>query len=445
MLSTIGFLMVIVMVALIIWGKVALPPILILLSTLTVIVLSLTGAIEATGFLGILGAMKGYATTGGNKVLSTVMLFTFAIVYFNILSDAGMFDIIVGGVIKRMGNSVTGILLMTCFIVCISHLDGSGATTMLISIPTMLPIYKRMKISPVILLGIVGLWSGVENMLPWTSALARVSAATGVEAYDLWMKLLPIQIVGFVVIIAACFVMGKILKKKGCGISDEEFAEIKAGMGKKDDPILKVSNTVLYIDMAITVVLVLALLLKWVDTTIGFMIALSFALLLNCHGSKEMTAQIRKHGATALNMVMILFSIGLFVGVMGDTGMMNAMTNTLVGLVPESLGSHLNFIISLFSVPLSMAVGSDSLYMIMAPIFGNMSIAFGGTMEMAAGACVVGACIAANLCLVAPTPYLALGLAGVEMKDNLKYLFIPTWILGIILAIAGAIFGVYPF
>ena len=64
---------------------------------------------------------------------------------------------------------------------------------------------------------------------------------------------------------------------------------------------------------------------------------------------------------------------------------------------------------------------------------------------MAAGACVVGACIAANLCLVAPTPYLALGLAGVEMKDNLKYLFIPTWILGIILAIAGAIFGVYPF
>jgi CitMHS family citrate-Mg2+:H+ or citrate-Ca2+:H+ symporter len=447
MLSTIGFIMVILMVGLIIWGRVALPPILILLSTAAVIVLGLTGALgEVMGPLEILSALKGYVDTGANSVLSTVLLFTFAIVYFNILSDAGMFDLIVGAVMKRMGNSVSAILLMTCFLTAISHLDGSGATTMLITIPTMLPLYKKMNISPVILLGYVGLWSGVENMLPWTSALARVSASTGVDPYELWNSLIPVQVVGFALLIISCFVLGKILKKRGCGMSDEEFNEIKSGMGKKADPVLKVSNTVLYIDMAITVLLVVSMLLGWVNTSVAFMLAISFALLLNCRGgSKEMTAQIKKHGATALNMVMILFSIGMFVGVMKDTGMMNAMTETLIGLIPEAMGTHLTFIIALLSVPLSMAVGSDSLYMIMAPIFGNMAVAFGGTTLHAAGACVIGACIAANLCLVAPTPYLALGLSGVEMKDNLKYLFIPTWILGVILAIAGAIAGVFPF
>lgn len=447
MLSAIGFIMVIVMVALIIWGKVALPPILILLSTVAAIVLGVSGALgEVMGPLEILSALRGYVDTGANSVLSTVLLFTFAIVYFNILSDAGMFDVIVGAVIKRMGNSVTAILLMTCFLAFISHLDGSGATTMLITIPTMLPLYKKMNVSPIILLGYVGLWSGVENMLPWTSALARVSASTGVDPYELWNALIPVQVVGFIILIISCFVLGKILKKRGCGMSDEEFLAIKSGMGKKEDPVLKVSNTVLYIDMAITVLLVISMLLGWVNTSVAFMIAISFALLLNCRGgAKEMTAQIRKHGSTALNMVMILFSIGMFVGVMTDTGMMDAMTQTLISLVPEAMSSHLTFIIALFSVPLSMAVGSDSLYMIMAPIFGNMAVAFGGTMMGAAGACVIGACIAANLCLVAPTPYLALGLAGVEMKDNLKYIFIPTWILGIILAIAGAIAGVFPF
>ena len=434
MLSAVGFITIIVMVALMLSGKISLPPILIILPILAALV---------TGFS--ISDITGFLSNGLSSVLNTAALFTFSVIFFNMLGDVGMFDLIVSKILKVMGNHVYLILLMTCLVATISHLDGSGATTMLITIPTMLPLYKKMRVSNVILLGYVGLWSGVENMLPWTSALARVSASTGVDPYELWNALLPVQIVGFIILIASCFVLGKILKARGCGMPDDEFNAIKSGMGKKDDPVLKVSNTVLYIDMIMTVVMVVAMLLGWLNTNVAFMIFLSFALLLNCHGSKEMTAQIKKHGATALNMVMILFSIGMLVGVMKDTGMMNAMTETLISFVPEAMGSHLTFIIALLSVPLSMAVGSDSLYMIMAPIFGNMAVAFGGTTMHAAGACVIGACIAANLCLVAPTPYLALGLAEVEMKDNLKYLFIPTWILGIVLAIVGAIVGVFPF
>ena len=108
------------------------------------------------------------------------------------------------------------------------------------------------------------------------------------------------------------------------------------------------------------------------------------------------------------------------------------------------MGKHLSFIIAMLAVPLSMAVGSDTLYMVMAPIFGNMAAAFGGSMMAAACACTIGACVAVNLCLVAPTPYLALGLCGVEMKDNLKYCFIPTWVLGIVLALVATLTGAIP-
>lgn len=443
MLSAMGFLLVIVMVALIINGKVALPPILILLPTVAVFILGFAGGQNP---IEILAALKGYMSTGYSSVLNTVALFTFAVVYFNVLSDAGMFDAIIAKVFKYIGNNISVILLMTCLLTTISHLDGSGATTMLITIPTMLPLFKKMKINPTLLVLYVGLVSGVENMLPWTSALARVSAATGVDPYEIWRSLLPVQIVGMVIMYASCFVVGPLLKKKGYGMTDEEFAQLKEDMLKPADPVLKVSKGVLAFDMILTLVMVVSMLLGWINSNLCFMIGLALALLANCKGgTREMTAQIKKHGATALNMCMIIFSIGLLVGVMKDSGMMSAMTNTLLGLVPESLSTHLMFIISALSVPLSMVVGSDTLYMVMSPIFAEMSVAFGGTALNAANACVIGACIAANLCLVAPTPYLALGLAGVDMKDNLKSCFVPTWVLGIVLAVVGAIFGCYSF
>lgn len=439
--------MVIVMVALIIQGRFALPPILIGLSTIVTLILALTGFL-GEGPMGVLEALKtltGFLNTGLSSVLNTVALFTFSVVFFNVLGDAGMFDTIISKVMKYIGNNISVILLMTCLLCTISHLDGSGATTMLITIPTMLPLFKKMRISPVILLLYVGLVSGVVNMLPWTSALARVSAAVGVEPRDIWSSLLPVQVVGLILLYGSCFVLGPILKKRGFGMTDAEFAELRESMLKPADPVLKVSKGVVILDIVLTLVLMVCLLLGWINTNLAFMIALSIALVTNCKDSKEMTSQIRKHGSAALNMVMILFSIGMFVGVMKDSGMMNAMTDTMVGLLPESMGSHFNFIISLLSVPLSMVIGSDAVYMVATPIFSQISIAYGGTALAACAATVVGSCIAANLCLVAPTPYLALGLAGVEMKDNLKYCFLPTWILGIILAIVGAVVGAYAF
>lgn len=448
MLSAVGFILVILMVALVIRGKVHLTPILVLLSALAVLVLGFTGNLghDALDIVAHMKSLQGFLGTGLNKVLNTAALFTFAVVFFNVLADAGMFDFIVGKVMKVIGNNVSMILLLTCAVTAISHLDGSGATTWLITAPMMLPLFTAMNVSPIILLLYIALVSGVENMLPWTSALARVTAAVdGVEAYPLWQSLLPAQIIGLILLFASCFVVGPMLKKRGAGMSDEKFAELRSGMQAAKEPVLKVSKAILFGDMALLVVLVFCLLMGWINTNVAFMIGLSLALIMNCKGPKEMTAQIKKHGANALNMVMIIFSIGMLVGVLDGSGMMKAMTNTLVGLMPESVGSHLSFIIAMISVPLSMVIGSDALYMVVAPILAPVAVSFGGTAMAAAAACTIGACCAVNLCLVAPTPYLALGLCGVEMKDNLKYCFIPTWILSIILGIIAALTGAIAF
>ena len=294
-----GFILVIAMVVLIIRGKVALPPILIILPTIATFILGFAGYLvppgkeepAAMGVKLIIKTLQGYVSTGANQVLNTVALFTFAIVFFNILSDAGMFDAIVARAFKYIGNSIDVILFMTCLLATISHLDGSGATTWLITVPTMLPLFKKMKLPPTLLVLYVGLVSGTVNMLPWTSALARATAGVeGVEPHDVWQALVIAQVVGLIILYVSCFIVGPMLQKRGFGMTDEEFAAMKEDMLHPAEPVLKVSKTVLYIDMAMTLIIVIALLLGWVNTNLAFMWGIAAALLLNCHGPKEMTA-----------------------------------------------------------------------------------------------------------------------------------------------------------
>ena len=432
MLSAVGFITIIVMVALMLSGKISLPPILIILPILAALV---------TGFS--ISDITGFLSNGLSSVLNTAALFTFSVIFFNMLGDVGMFDLIVSKILKVMGNHVYLILLMTCLVATISHLDGSGATTMLITIPTMLPLFKKMNLKPTLLLLYVGLTSGVVNMLPWASAVMRLCSATGLDVYETYSAVMPVQIVALILVYLSCFPMGMWLAKRGYGMTDEEFQVLKSGALK--EPVVQVKKGVLIFDMIFTVALIVLMLVGILNANLSFMIALAIGAIVNFPNPKDQVAQIKKHGSNALYMVMIIFSIGILVGIMNGTGIMEAMTNTLIGIMPESMGSHLPFILCLISVPLSMCVGSDTVYMVIAPILGEMTIAFGGSMLQAGAALMIGSCLSANLALIGPTPYLALGLAGVEMGDHLKANFLPTWIFGIVMAVIAVLFGVFPF
>lgn len=137
MLTAVGFLMLLVIVALLLTGKVSLPPIFVVVPVVACMI---------CGFG--LGQINDFIGTGLKSVLNTVALFTFAVLYFSILNDVGMFDVIVSKLMRYLGNKVEVVMWITCLVATISHLDGSGATTMLVTIPMMLPIYKKMKIRP---------------------------------------------------------------------------------------------------------------------------------------------------------------------------------------------------------------------------------------------------------------------------------------------------------
>ena len=83
MLTAVGFLMLLIIVVLLLTGKVSLPPIFVVVPVVACLICGF-GLAQINDFIG----------TGLKSVLNTVALFTFAVLYFSILNDVGMFDVI---------------------------------------------------------------------------------------------------------------------------------------------------------------------------------------------------------------------------------------------------------------------------------------------------------------------------------------------------------------
>ena len=206
MAAFIGFAMIILIVVLLLKGKMS--PIVVLAVVPTVAALLLGfGPQEIGGFI-----KDGIGTTTSNGIL-----FIFSVIYFGVMSDTGMFDVIVNFLVKLAGNNVIAVTVATAIIATIAHLDGTTATTVLITIPALYPVYKSMKIDGRILLCLTGACMGVMNLLPWGGPVARAATVLQMDANELWHILIPIQIVGLVFNIVVAVLLGMLAIKQGAG------------------------------------------------------------------------------------------------------------------------------------------------------------------------------------------------------------------------------------
>ena len=167
--------------------------------------------------------------------------------------------------------------------------------------------------------------------------------------------------------------------------------------------------------------------------------------MANFRTVKEQGAAIKQYGGPAINMVMTILAIGVLVGVMNGTGMIEGMTNAILSILPESLGRHLCFLVSLFVVPINTIIGSDNVYFALTPIMQSLVSTYGVTDLALATAIVVPCALAANVTLIGPSPYLALGLADCTMGEHLKYSFKWIWLLAVLCTVFGGIIGKIPF
>ena len=108
---------------------------------------------------------SAFIITGIKNVAPVVGMFVFAILFFGIMTDAGMLDPIIDRILRTVGTRPTRIVVGTATLALLVHLDGSGAVTFLVTIPAMLPLYTRLGMDKRILACVAAMAAGVKSSM----------------------------------------------------------------------------------------------------------------------------------------------------------------------------------------------------------------------------------------------------------------------------------------
>ncbi len=409
---------------------------------------------------------------GFNSTGPTAALFVFSVLYFGIMTDAGMFDVIIGKLMKLVGDNVIGVALVTCIIALVGHLDGGGASTFCIVVPAMLPVYNRMHMRKTTLLRIAVLAMGVLNLMPWAGPTMRAASVLGIEAGQLWKTILPIQIFGVVLALAHAVLAGWQEKKRGAGLHgklaqtegtvelEETAAQASAGNNELARPKFFVFNILL------TVAVIAMLIWDVFPSYYCFMIGVAVALFVNYGFTAKMHKKIiNLHAGPALMMCSTLMGAAVLMGIltssMGADGkvisakvmelpadalpsVVRCLANMVAAVLPTALGRQLPLVIGILSVPLALAFDTDSYFYGMLPVMIGIGQAFGVEALPIAIAMVVCRNCATFISPMVPATLLGIGLADIDIKDHIKATFLYVWVFSILCMVAAAVFGIMP-
>lgn len=431
MVAVVGFAMIICIVALLLKGKMSPIVVLTVIPAVAALILG-HGPVEIADFI-----KEGVKTTTNNGIL-----FIFSVIYFGVMSDTGMFDVIVNFLVKKAGNNVIAVTVATAIIATIAHLDGTTATTVLITIPALYPVYKAMKIDTKILLCLTGACMGVMNLLPWGGPVARAATVLSMDANDLWHILIPIQIVGLIFNIVVAVLLGMLAIKQGAGAGKGE--KVEQDQKTKDEEIALRRPKLLFFNLALTIALIAVLSAGLVTSYVAFMIALSLALAVNYPNLKTQDKLVKKHAPAALIISATLFSAGAMVGIFDGTGMLTEMANAIMGIIPGFLGQFIHIIFGILALPLGLCIGTDAYFYGIMPLVMQVGETYGVASLSTALTMVIGKNLALMVSPLVPATYLAIGLTDVELKDHMKFSIPIYWGISIVMLVIGVIFGIVP-
>ena len=406
---------------------------------------------------------SGFSSTG-----PTAALFVFSVLYFGIMTDAGMFDVIIGKLMLLVKDNVIGVCVMTCIIALIGHLDGGGASTFCIVVPAMLPVYKKMHMRQTTLLRVAVLAMGVLNLMPWAGPTMRAASVLGMEAGQLWNKLIPIQIFGIILCLVHAVFAGVQEKRRGAGLNGKlaqaastedaaEEAQHQADENEYARPKLFVFN------IALTIAVIAMLVWDQFPSYYPFMLGVAAALLVNYTPIKLQKKMINRHAGPALMMCSTLMGAAVLMGVLvygfnadgaaaiakpGVEMMKTSVVSNMAGIIsmvlPSALGQHLPLVIGILSVPLALCFDTDSYFYGMLPVMIAIGASFGVEAFPIAVAMVVCRNCATFISPMVPATLLGIGLADVDIKDHIRASFGYVWVFSILCMLFAVIIGILP-
>ena len=395
------------------------------------------------GFGAELGPMM---LEGVSSLAPTGVMLAFAILYFGLMTDAGLFDPLVRLIVRLVHGDPVRIVVGSAALALLVSMDGDGSTTYLICCTAMIPLYRRMGLNPLILACLLMLACGVTNITPWGGPTARAASALGLEPAAIFVPMIPTMLAGAAFILGVAYVLGRRERRRlehlsadgRLHVPDDLAEDLVRGNDLTERPRL------IWLNAALTATLLGALVAGLLPLPVLFMIATAQALLLNYPSLDAQKARIAAHAPNILPVITLIFAAGIFTGVLNGTGMTDAMAGSVVGAIPPSLGPYMAPITALISMPFTFFISNDAFFFGILPILSQAGGAYGIAPEEMARAALTSQAVHLLSPLV-PSTYLLVGLVRVELAQHQRYTL--PWAVGLslVLLAAAILTGVTPF
>jgi CitMHS family citrate-Mg2+:H+ or citrate-Ca2+:H+ symporter len=424
------------------------------------------------GLLAGAGLGIGDMITDGIKSLApTAALLFFAIIFFGIMIDVGLFDPLVRGILRVVRNDPMKLVVGTAILAMVVSLDGDGSTTFIIVTSALLPLYLKLGVSPVILTVVAGLANGTMNIIPWGGPTVRAASALGISPSDVFVPMVPSMIVGLIIVLLFAVHLGIMerrrigkliyepelvasggggsIRKGGKGTggagtggsNDGESGQFFDGLDPDRDTL---RPKLLWFNAALTVVLLVILVMDILPIPVLFMIAASIALTVNFPKVKEQGDAIARHSSSIVSVVAMVLAAAILTGVFQGTGMVEAMAEWLLNVIPSGMGPYLAVITGILSIPLTFFMTNDAFYFGILPVLTETASKYGIDPVEMARASITGQPVHLQSPLV-PAILLLVTLAGVSLADHHKKVLWRAVVVSLAMLAVGIVLGQIPF
>jgi CitMHS family citrate-Mg2+:H+ or citrate-Ca2+:H+ symporter len=382
-----------------------------------------------------IGAM---ALTGIKQVAPTGILLMFAVLFFSVMLDAGLFDPVIAIIIRSVKGDPLKVIVGTAILTMFVHLDGDGTATFMIVLSAFFPIYKRLGINRLMLAGIVALSVGPMHLVPWSGTSVRAMSTLNTDALHMFNPNIPAMLGGIVWVLFVAYIFGK-KERKRLGIVQFDY-EHKENLTEAQRTLRR--PKLILINAILTVSLITALLIGVVPAPVLFVIASIFALMVNYLKLPDQQKIMKAHGANIFLVSSLIFAAGIYSGILTESKMIEAMASGLVNLIPKQHASFIPVLTAIISMPASILFTPDAYYFGVVPVLSHTCSQLGvDPLEIGRASLLGQMTVGFPLSPLTASTFLLIGLAEVELGEHQKFVFKWAWGTTIVMTIIALLTG----
>ena len=368
-----------------------------------------------------IGAM---ALTGIRQVAPTGILLMFAVLYFSVMLDAGLFDPIIGLIVRSAKGDPLKVVLGTALLTMLVHLDGDGTATFMIVLSTFLPIYKKLGMSRLLLAGIVALSVGPMHLVPWSGTSVRAISTLNSDAVHIFNPNIPAMLAGLIWVLFVAYKFGR-KERKRIGII---YLDYKHTENFTEEQKLLRRPKLILINALLTVLLIGVLLMGEIPAPALFVVAGIIALMINYSKLSDQQKILKAHGANIFLVSSMIFAAGVYSGILTESKMIETMANNLVTLVPKQHASLIPAITAVISMPASILFTPDAYYYGVVPVLSHTCSQLGvDPLEIGRASLLGQMTVGFPLSPLTASTFLLIGLAEVELGEHQRFVFKWAW------------------